>query len=123
MRICKNWDPVIKKFKSRLSAWKAKNLSFWGCLTLVKSVLESLPLNFFSMFKVPTKVLGSLEGIQRRFLWAGNDSDKKINWVAWFKIIFSKSKGGLGVRSLKSLNLEPLAKWNWRALSDQFSLG
>ncbi|KAJ9542073.1 hypothetical protein OSB04_028579, partial [Centaurea solstitialis] len=35
-----NWSLVIEKFKSRLSGWKAKNLSSGGRLVLVKSVLR-----------------------------------------------------------------------------------
>ncbi|GKC03687.1 reverse transcriptase domain, reverse transcriptase zinc-binding domain protein [Tanacetum coccineum] len=37
---------VIEKFKSRLADWKAKTMSYGGRLTLVKSVLGSLPLSF-----------------------------------------------------------------------------
>ncbi|GJU09232.1 reverse transcriptase domain, reverse transcriptase zinc-binding domain protein [Tanacetum coccineum] len=44
MRRVKAWGPVVKKFKNRLTDWKAKTMSFEGHLTLVKSVLGSLPL-------------------------------------------------------------------------------
>ncbi|XP_024626870.1 uncharacterized protein [Medicago truncatula] len=37
------WDPVIERLKSRLSEWKSRNLSYGGRLTLLKSVLSSLP--------------------------------------------------------------------------------
>ncbi|GJR72598.1 putative RNA-directed DNA polymerase [Tanacetum coccineum] len=40
----KAWRPVIEKFRNRLADWKAKSMSFGGRLTLVKSVLGSLPL-------------------------------------------------------------------------------
>ncbi|XP_022007607.1 uncharacterized protein LOC110906845 [Helianthus annuus] len=42
-----NWKEVIDKFNKRLSNWKAKLLSFAGRITLVKSVLGSLPNYFF----------------------------------------------------------------------------
>ncbi|GJS31784.1 RNA-directed DNA polymerase, eukaryota, reverse transcriptase zinc-binding domain protein [Tanacetum coccineum] len=38
------WRPVVEKFKKRLTEWKAKTMSFGGRLTLVKSVLGSVPL-------------------------------------------------------------------------------
>ncbi|GKC04705.1 reverse transcriptase domain, reverse transcriptase zinc-binding domain protein [Tanacetum coccineum] len=44
MRHVNAWIHVVEKFKKRLSDWKAKTLSFGGRLTLVKSVLGSLPL-------------------------------------------------------------------------------
>ncbi|GKA62192.1 reverse transcriptase domain, reverse transcriptase zinc-binding domain protein [Tanacetum coccineum] len=44
MRRIKSWAPVVEKFKKRLADWKAKTMSFGGRLTLVKSILGSLPL-------------------------------------------------------------------------------
>ncbi|GKA75155.1 kinase-like domain, beta-lactamase/transpeptidase-like protein [Tanacetum coccineum] len=52
MRRVGAWNVVVEKFKSRLGEWKAKTMSFGGRLTLVKSVLGSLPLYYFSMFRV-----------------------------------------------------------------------
>ncbi|GJY28102.1 hypothetical protein Tco_0403869 [Tanacetum coccineum] len=51
MRRVKAWGPVVEKFKNKLVDWKAKTMSFGGRLTLVKSVLGSLPLYYFSMFR------------------------------------------------------------------------
>lgn len=67
MNLSKNWKPIIDKFNSKLSKWKANNLSFGGRLMLVKSILGSLPLYYFSLFKAPMKVVGILECIRRRF--------------------------------------------------------
>ncbi|GKF29224.1 hypothetical protein Tco_0095566, partial [Tanacetum coccineum] len=53
MRRVNAWGPVVEKFKNKLADWKAKTMSFGGRLTLVKSVLGSLPLYYFSMFRVP----------------------------------------------------------------------
>ncbi|XP_071713312.1 uncharacterized protein [Rutidosis leptorrhynchoides] len=45
-----NWKPVIDKFEKRLADWKARAMSFGGRLTLINSVLNSLPLYYFSLF-------------------------------------------------------------------------
>ncbi|GJW26436.1 zinc finger, CCHC-type containing protein [Tanacetum coccineum] len=37
-----NWKPVIEKFRKRLTAWKARSLSYGGRLTLSKWVLGAL---------------------------------------------------------------------------------
>ncbi|GKD75092.1 reverse transcriptase domain, reverse transcriptase zinc-binding domain protein [Tanacetum coccineum] len=47
------WKPVVDKFKNCLADWKAKTMSFGGRLTLVKSVLGSLPLLPPSHIKCP----------------------------------------------------------------------
>nr|GEW96500.1 RNA-directed DNA polymerase, eukaryota, reverse transcriptase zinc-binding domain protein [Tanacetum cinerariifolium] len=52
-----NWNVLIERFKSRLSGWKANMLSSGGRLTLIKSVLGSLGIYYFSIFKAPEAVL------------------------------------------------------------------
>lgn len=61
MNLKKAWIPIIEKFHSKLSSWKAKSLSFGGRVTLVKSVLGNLPMYFMSMFVVPKGVIDTLE--------------------------------------------------------------
>ena len=56
-------------------------MSFGGRLTLVKSVLGSLPLYYFSMFRVPLSVLNALESVRKKFFWGGLGEGKKMVWV------------------------------------------
>ena len=46
------WDPVLERIEQRLSNLKSRYLSLAGRLTLIKSMLASLPIYFFVMFKV-----------------------------------------------------------------------
>ena len=118
-----NWLPVIEKFKARLSGWKAKTLSFGGRLCLCKSVLGSLGTFYFSLYKAPIKVINILESIRRRFFWGGADDSKKICWVSWDKIMCGKINGGLGIGSLRALNLAMLSKWWWRERTEPLANG
>ncbi|KAL7607598.1 hypothetical protein Lser_V15G19622 [Lactuca serriola] len=122
MNLIKNWKPVINKFHSKLSLWKAKTLSFDGRLTLIKSVLGNLPTYYLSLFKAPTGVLEELEKIRKSFLWGGCDEKKKIHWVSWDKVLTAKCNGGLGLGSIKALNIGLLVKWWWRLKDDRHSL-
>ncbi|XP_021990859.1 uncharacterized protein LOC110887588 [Helianthus annuus] len=67
MNQARHWSGVIEILKSRLSNWKASTLSIGGRITLLKFVLDSLPLYFFSLYKAPIGVLDKLEVIRRRF--------------------------------------------------------
>lgn len=69
----------MQKFKNKLSNCKANNLSFWGRLTLVKVVLGTFLLFYFSLFKAPKKVIDNLESIRRKFLWGEKENKRKIN--------------------------------------------
>ena len=63
------WDAVKERSRKRLSLWKRQYLSKGGRLTLIKSTLSSLSINFLSLFVVSWKVHARLEKIQRDFLW------------------------------------------------------
>lgn len=67
-------------------------------------------------------MIDHLEKIRRRFLWGGDEATSKINWVSWEKITLSKEYGGLGISSLRSLNIGLMLKWWWRLKSDNGSL-
>ncbi|GKF58626.1 hypothetical protein Tco_0172163, partial [Tanacetum coccineum] len=75
-----------------------KLLSIGGRLTLLKSVLGSMPIFHMSIFKVPSSILKSLESIRSRFFNGQDPKSNKASWVKW------KDKGGLWVSSLFALN-------------------
>ena len=73
------WNPVIEKVKKRLIDWKAKTMLFGGHLTLVKSVLGSLPLYYLSMFHVPSSVIKQLESIRKTSFGVGWGKGKNLH--------------------------------------------
>ena len=46
-----DWKRVEERFEKRLSSWKRKQLSTGGCLTLINSVLSSLPMYMMSFLR------------------------------------------------------------------------
>nr|GEU95822.1 RNA-directed DNA polymerase, eukaryota [Tanacetum cinerariifolium] len=89
-----SWDDVISKVSSRLSKWKPKLLSIGGLLSLLKSVLTSIPLYHMSIFKVSIDVLNHLESIRRNLFYGVDGSDRKLAWIGWNMVITSKTNGG-----------------------------
>ncbi|GKC60043.1 hypothetical protein Tco_1087641 [Tanacetum coccineum] len=118
-----HWQPIIDRFSEKLSSWKGKNVSYGGRLTLVKSMLGSLHLYYFSLFRAPLKVINVLEGIRRQFFWVRAHGDsRKISRIAWDKVLSSSEFGGLNIGSLKAPNWSLLAKWRWCFKTEKNSL-
>nr|GEX71438.1 RNA-directed DNA polymerase, eukaryota [Tanacetum cinerariifolium] len=68
----KSWNETIERIACRLSKWKLKTLSIEGRLTLLKSVLGTMPIYHMSLFKVPKKVLHHKDGLGVSSLFALN---------------------------------------------------
>ncbi|KAI3793650.1 hypothetical protein L1987_36270 [Smallanthus sonchifolius] len=117
-----NWKPVYDLFDARLAKWKAGLLSIGGRITLIRAVLESLPIYYFSLYRAPVQVINELEAKIRNFLWGGDGNNRKMHWVAWERVSLSKELGGLGISRLKNINIALLAKWGWRFLEDKGKL-
>ncbi|KAJ0788215.1 putative RNA-directed DNA polymerase [Helianthus annuus] len=117
-----SWRPVFEVVEKRLSLWKAKVLSIGGRVTLIKSVLECIPNYFLSLYRAPVGVISKLETMFRKFLWGGSLEEKKTHWVGWDRVASPIDCGGLGIRSLGSINISLLLKWAWRFKSEKGNL-
>lgn len=73
-----DWKEVVERFEKRLSSWKGKLLSTGGRLTLINSVLSSLPLYMMSFFAIPRGILTKLDYFRSRFYWQ-SDGKKKVS--------------------------------------------
>ncbi|GJR76612.1 hypothetical protein Tco_0088977 [Tanacetum coccineum] len=116
------WTEVVDRVKNRLSKWKMKALSIGGRLTLLKSVLGSMPIFHMSIFRAPLSVLRTLESIRNHFFNGQDLNSKKASWVNWKKVLAPKEKGGIGVSSLYALNKGLMFKWVWRFYTQNTSL-
>ncbi|GJV59676.1 hypothetical protein Tco_1465776 [Tanacetum coccineum] len=75
-------NKVIQKVIIKLSNWKAKSLSVGGRLTLLKSVLGSLPTYYISLFKALDGVLSHLERVRSSFFLGAEMDERKMTWVS-----------------------------------------
>jgi hypothetical protein len=70
------WRKVEECFERRLGSWKGKHLSIEVHLTLINSVLSSLPMYMMS-FALPKGVQKKLNYFLSRFYWQGDEQKKK----------------------------------------------
>ncbi|XP_016168179.1 uncharacterized protein LOC107610679 [Arachis ipaensis] len=113
-RLVKTWKPILDRVEEKLSLWKAKLLNKAGKLVLIKSVLNSLPVYYLSLFKLPKAVAEKLISLQRRFLWSKEDGSNGMALVKWEVVQTPKKLGGLGVGDAMVRNTAMLFKWWWR---------
>lgn len=110
------WNPLIDKMQRKLVGWKGALLSLAGKFQLVASMLQSIPIFWMSIFRVPPGISDTIESIQKRFLWSRTESKDKIQLVSWSKVCTPKWAGGLNLRRLSLFNTALGAKLGWRLL-------
>ncbi|XP_028099815.1 uncharacterized protein LOC114299299 [Camellia sinensis] len=113
------WDRVVERVQRCLAGWKQQYLSKGGMLTLIKSVLSSIPTYFMSLHVILASVVARLQKLQRDFLWGDGGEDFKYHLVDWRRICQPKEVGGLGVRSVVQFNRALLGKWLWRFVRER----
>lgn len=95
--------------------WTYRALNLPGRLTLVKAVLQALPIYLFSVMATPKKILKEMRRLQRKFLWGGRDDKNKWALVNWDTVCTPKLNGGLGLRDPETNNdiMGTKIWWRW----------
>jgi hypothetical protein len=78
-----DWQWLIAKYECQISHWCNTCLSIWGCLILIKVVLESQPIYWLALAKLPSLVLQRIRQLIFSFFWFGSNKKKKIQLCAW----------------------------------------
>ena len=75
---------------------------------------------------LPKGLCDQIDKLVRKFLWGDSLAKKRVNLLNWDKVTRRKDHGGLGIRTVDSMNLAFLAKLGWRLISEKrviFGLG
>ncbi|GKV35410.1 hypothetical protein SLEP1_g43679 [Rubroshorea leprosula] len=77
------WKPLVDVFSKKLSAWKGRFLSLGGKITLLNSVLSSLPVFWMSMYWIPS-------GKDNKISQMGDWCSDKWKWdIKWRRELYS----------------------------------
>ena len=100
------WEGVITKIRGKIAAWGGQWLTHGGKLTLIKSVLSSLPIYQASYLMAPKSISGHINKIMRDFLWqGGKGNQRKFHLVKWEIAKRTLKEGGLQIKDLDSANV------------------
>ena len=89
---------------------------------LLNSILDAVPIFYWLLFKMPTKMVRKMMAIQRNFLWGKVDGDRKVYWVKWKTMCLPRNKGGFRMRDIWLVNWILLVKWRWRLFQSENQL-
>uniref|UniRef100_A0A803P0N1 Reverse transcriptase zinc-binding domain-containing protein n=1 Tax=Cannabis sativa TaxID=3483 RepID=A0A803P0N1_CANSA len=112
---------------------KLKTSIFFGNNTPVgvrKEIKEALgigrsdgnPMYAMQTTKLSNRLVTRIDGMVRDFWWGFEKGNHGLHLKAWDKLCLPKSRGGLGFRKTKEMNLAFLAKWEWNLLTGSQSL-
>lgn len=93
------FSELVDKIRGRVNNWKNKFLSHAGKLTLINSILNSIPLYMLSCIKAPKVVFNNINSIISNFFWS-LQGQRRVHWCRWDKLCLPCDEGGLGVKSL-----------------------
>lgn len=97
---------------------KCNFLNLAGRSTFIKSTINSRPIYWFNLLRIPIWVAQELDRRRRKFFWNELEKDKegtmKLYLLNWKTICMPKEKGGLGLGFLEFKNSALLSKWWWR---------
>ncbi|KAK3222290.1 hypothetical protein Dsin_009315 [Dipteronia sinensis] len=111
---------IIDRVWSKIKGWGEKLLSVGGKETLVKAVIQAVPM--YAIFRLPKGLTNEIHRLCARFWWGTGNKHKKIHWCTWKRMCKPKIEGGLGFRDLETFNRALFAKQCWRILKNPGSL-
>lgn len=113
-----NYKPMLNSIISTIGnlsiAWLNQNLSMAGRLTLIASILDSLPNSNFQAFLTPLASLEEINKLRKSFLWNHRKGENKMHHFSFPLAIENKVQGGLGVKGLLFMNKAFLGKKFWK---------
>jgi hypothetical protein len=117
-----DFEPLLDKVRKKLSTWKSKSLAFAGRVTLIKAVLQSMPIFILSASWVPKTVIEKLEQLFRMFLWSKDGKTRGLAMIKYDDLRKLRENEGLGFRRLDQFHEALMGRQILRNMKDPNSI-
>ena len=77
------YSEVVEKVIKRIAGWHSKILNLGGKITLVKHVLQSIPIHTLAAISPPKTTLNCITKLIADFFWGIEKDGKKYHWSSW----------------------------------------
>ena len=74
------------------------------------------------VYKIHKKNCKGFIVLMTHFWWGDKEKQRRMHWVAWWKMCVTKNQGGMSFHAIHCSNLAMLAKQAWRLLENPDSL-
>lgn len=91
-------------------------------MTLIKSMLNSIPIYALSVRLLPVRVQNTLHSLLSKFLWGGLDIRRKLHLVDWDSVSMPIDRKGLEIARLEDLNAALILKWIYKFANESDTL-
>lgn len=108
--LIKDHEELISRIEKKLAGWKRATLNQAGRVTLINSVLNSMPVHLLSSTWTPLTVVDKISRIARNFLWEKGDSTRGLHLIGWDTVTRPKAEGGLAIKDLRLMRFSLMAK-------------
>lgn len=115
-------QPLVDKMLKKIAGWRGRLLSLAARAMLLKTCLASIPVYLLSFIKFPKRAIKVMNTHMSNYLWNDSVESHKYHLANWELVSMSKEQGGLGLPSLRDLNISLLASWLKRYNKDKENL-
>ncbi|WMV32823.1 hypothetical protein MTR67_026208 [Solanum verrucosum] len=113
------YSDLAAKITRKISGWQYRLLSFGGKSTMVKHVLQSIPIHTMPAISPPKTTIRYMKQAIADFFWGWDKEKRKYHWASWDKMSLPYDEGGIGVRKLEDICISLQIKQWWIFRSKQ----
>lgn len=118
------YSEILEKMNKWIVGWHSKILNFGGKATLIKQVLQSIPIHILAAIYPPKTTLNCIKKEIADLFWGIDKEGKKYHWSTWENMAYPINEGGIDVRLLEDVYTAFPYKqwWEFRTTKSLWSL-